>query len=138
MFRLKRPGFILLLGLVASGALSTQAFARPDPYADLVVESVTLSDTGGCLAEVTWSGLNGGKPLFVQVRLTFNNGSSYQTSFAAGSNEIHKTKQNSGALAVSIPGAAAVDGTTDHMVQVTFMNRDGTPIGTTHSSAAAC
>jgi hypothetical protein len=130
---------IVALSLLAALAVTTPAQAGPpDPYAALVVEDVQLSSGDGCAASVAWSGLRGGKPLFVEVRLTFNNGQSYQTSWVANADEIYKVKQNSGSLAVGFPGAAAADGTTDHRVNVSFMDREGTQIGPTYVASAAC
>jgi hypothetical protein len=135
--------WVLALGLLLT-LMSTQAgngrveAAPSDPYANLVVSSVQLSGGAACISNVEWGGLNGGKPLFVEVRLTFNNGNNYQTSWAANADEIYKVKQNASSLSVDFGSAAAADRTTDHRVQVSFTDRSGVQIGPTYTADAAC
>ena len=130
---------ILALGILLTLTMSTPTQAAPpDPYADLLVQAVELTDDGGCLASIGWSGLNGGKPLFVEVRLTFNNGGAYQTSWVGNADEIYKVKQNGGSLQVDLGAAAIADGTTDHRVQISFMDRSGVQIGPTYTADASC
>ena len=126
---------LLLLSVGVIGVTRAEA-GPPDHYANLSVDQVELGPD--CVARIAWSGLIGGKPLFIQRRLAFNNGMGYQTSFGEGANLVHRVKQNADYLEVNLSAAAMLDPTTDHRLSVSFMNRTGTHVRPIEVSYATC
>jgi hypothetical protein len=123
-------GLVALLLVLGAGAFShapTEA-APPDPYADL---TATVQLTTGCVAVVSWPELKGGKPLFIQVRLSFNNGGpdDFTSSLAEGSNGFYKVQQNDGRFELDLSGPAAEDDATLHRISVSFVDRKGMLVG---------
>jgi len=123
-------GLVALLLVLAAGAFShapTEA-APPDPYADL---TATVQLTTDCVAIVSWPELKGGKPLFIQVRLSYNNGGpdDFAPSLAPGSEGFYKVQQNDGRFELDLSGPAAEDDATLHRISVSLVDRKGTLLG---------
>lgn len=124
---------LLSAGIV--GVTRTEA-GPPDHYAGLSVEQVELGQD--CVARIWWSGLNGGKPLFVQVRLAFDDAGTYRTSFGEGADLVHRVKQNAGYLEVDLREAALLDPGNDHRLSVSFMDGRGNHLRPTDHSYERC
>ena len=125
----------LMLGIAAVAV--SRAEAGPDHYANLVVELPALDSS--CMASVAWSGLRGGKPLFIQVRLQHDDGTGYQTSLHPDANQFIKVKQNADYFEVDMSEAAAADPPgASHRVNISFMDRKGNFIEGPLSSSAGC
>jgi len=123
---------LALLAFASVMAPMSVAAAPPDKYADLDF-TVSLQDVAGhCVATVDWTDLKGGKTISVRVRLTYNDSVlGYIGSLAPNADGWHDVRQNAGQLVVDFGAAAAVDGTTDHQVAVTFGDRWGQPLSPT-------
>jgi hypothetical protein len=127
-------GLVAVLFVLAAGAFSQAATeaAPPDPYAGL---DVTVSLTTDCKAIVSWSELRGGKPIFIQVRLSYNDGdgdgnaNDFVPSTEEGANGIYKVHQNDGHFELDLSGPAAGDPMTLHRITVRFENRRGAVLG---------
>jgi len=121
---------LVTFGLIAMSKPVTAA--APDKYADLDF-TVSLQDVSGhCVATIDWTELKGGKTISIRVRLTYNHPTfGYITSLVPNADRWHDVRQNAGQLVVDFDPAAAVDGTTDHRVAVTFGDRWGLPLSPT-------
>ena len=127
-------GLVALFLVLAAGAFTQAATeaAPPDPYADLVVNVELTAD---CVAIVTWSEMKGGKPLFIQVRLSYNDGDAdgnpddFAPSLEEGANGNYKVRQDAGHFELDLSVPAGGDPMTMHRVSVRFENRRGTPLG---------
>lgn len=121
-------GLALLFLFAGVAGLSRAEAGPPDHYADLVVGTPALTD--GCVAQVSWSGLNGGKPLFIQVRLVSDGGNGVTVA-----NTFNKVKQNDNYLEVDLSGFAAAG---SYELNVTFQDRQGNHIRPTQSVQGSC
>ena len=122
------PGMALLFLFGGVAGLPRAEAGPPDHYADLVVADPVL--TAGCVAQVSWSGLHGGKPLFIQVRIVSDGGNGITVA-----NTFVKAKQNADYLEVDLSGSAAAG---SYELNVTFQDRKGNVISPTKTVQGSC
>jgi hypothetical protein len=94
----------------------------------LVVGALTLLDAGDCMGTATWSGLHGGKALYIKTRLAYDDGTS--VVFAT---EIHKVRQGEGELVVDY-GSDVQASSTSLKFEVTFMTQNGDVVRSTYGT----
>ena len=124
------PRAILLLITAAALAvvtLSTAEAAKPA----LVVESVFLTDTGNCVATVTWSGLKGGKSLDIATNLREVTGG----GSVPGATQTYTVRQGAGMLQIDYGPAPQWATDTRLIFEATFVTRDGNVFA---SAAGTC
>jgi hypothetical protein len=116
--------FLITAAALAVVALSPAEAAKPQ----LVVESISLTDTDDCVATVTWTGLKGGKALDIRTRLAYDEGTS-----VIGATETFTVRQGVGQLVVNY-GTVPFATDTSLNFEATFETRDGDVTASAHGT----
>jgi hypothetical protein len=108
--------FLVTASALAVVTLSTAEAAKPA----LIIESVSLTDTGNCVATVTWSGLKGGKALDIETSLL-----DHERQPVVGATQTYTVRQGAGQLQIDYGPAPIWATDTSLIFEATFVTREG-------------